>query len=49
MLEIGNKGIYIMMINVLRRKQSEPSQDKENVPPSFGHEPTKKTKNNQKM
>jgi hypothetical protein len=44
MLEVGNKGIYIMMINVPHRRRSEPSQDKENVPPSFGHEPTKKQK-----
>jgi hypothetical protein len=34
------------MINVSRRKQSglqeEPSQDNENVPPSFGQKPTRK-------
>jgi hypothetical protein len=48
MLEVGTKGIYIMMINVLRRKRSglqeEPSQGKEIVPPSLGQEPTRKQK-----
>jgi hypothetical protein len=37
-----------MMINIPRRRQSglqeEPSQDKENVPPSCGEEPTRKYK-----
>jgi hypothetical protein len=39
MLKVGTKGIYIMMINVLGRRQNglqeKLSQDKDNVPPSL--------------
>jgi hypothetical protein len=46
MLEVGTKGIYIMMINVPRRRQNglqkEPSQGKEIVPPSLGQKLAKK-------
>ncbi len=46
MLEVGIRGFQIMMTNVPHRKQSglqeEPSQDKENVPPSCKHELARK-------